>query len=150
VKAASARKVTGYVAAWLVIAACAVALYQRAASVPEPMEPDELSRTARQLASDALEAQRLAQQLGTGQLTAHFARAQHEQISQDLDDIRKALDRPPPTGALARVERLAQAARRLDEVIKTVPSQMADAEAMARVSDDEGSIARDIQAGGGS
>jgi len=137
-------------AAWLVIAACAVALYQRAASVPEPMEPDELSRTARQLASDALEAQRLAQQLGTGQLTAHFARAQHEQISQDLDDIRKALDRPPPTGAQARVERLAQAARRLDEVIKTVPSQMADAEAMARVSDDEGSIARDIQAGGGS
>jgi len=150
VKAASARKVTGYVAAWLVIAACAVALYQRAASVPEPMEPDELSRTARQLASDALEAQRLAQQLGTGQLAAHFARAQHEQISRDLDDIRKALDRPPPTGAQARVERLAQAARRLDEVIKTVPSQMADAEAMARVSDDEGSIARDIQAGGGS
>lgn len=149
-KAPAAGKVAGYAAGWLAIAVCAVALYQRAADVPQPMQPDDLSRTARKLSSDALEAQRLAQALATGQLTTHFARSQHEEISQDLDDVRKALDRPPPVGAQARVQRLADAARRLDDVLKSVPSRMADAEAMAHVADEEASIARDIGGGGGS
>lgn len=148
-KAPAARKVAGYVAGWVAVAVCAVALYQRAAQVPEPMQADELSRTARKLASDALEAQRLAQALATGQLTTHFARSLHEHISEDLDDVRKTLDRPPPTGAQARVQRLADAARRLDDVLKSVPSRMADAQAMAQVASEEASIARDVQAGGG-
>lgn len=149
-KPAAARKVAAYVAGWLVVAVCAVALYQRAAAVPEPMKADELSRTARKLASDAAEAQELARALATGQLTEHFARKQHEQISQDLDDIRKALDRPPPTGAEARAQQLTEAARRLDEVVKSVPSRMADAQAMAEVANQEAAIGGDIAAGGGS
>jgi len=150
VKAPPAGKVAGYVAGWLAIAVCAVALYQRAATVPEPMKPEELSRVARILASDAMEAQGLARALATGQLTEHFARAQHEQLSQDLDDIRKSLDQPPPTGAQDRVQKLADAARRLDDAVKSVPSRMADAAAMAQVANDEGAIARDVGAGGGS
>lgn len=146
----AARKVAAYTAGWLAVVVCAVALYQRAAQVPEPMDPDDLSRIARQLASDVAEAQGLARALASGQLTTHFARAQHEQISQDLDDIRKSLDRPPPPGADRRAQQLDEAARRLDEVVKSVPSRMADAQAMAEVANEEAAIGGDIESGGGS
>lgn len=149
-KPAAARKVAGHVAGWLAIGACAVALYQRAAAVPEPMKPDELSRTARKLASDVAEAQDLARAAAAGQLTGHFARKQHEQISQDLEDIRKSLDRPPPTGAEARAQQLAEAARHLDEVVKGVPSRLADAQAMAEVANQEAAIGGEVATGGGS
>ena len=132
------------------MAACAIGLYVRAAQVPQHMEPDELSRTARKLESDALEAQALARALAVGQLTTHFAVSQHDQISDDLEDIRKALDRPPPAGREAQARRLGDAARRLGEVLKTVPQGMANAEAMARAAQDEAAIARDAASGGGS
>jgi len=135
---------------WLAVAVAAVVLYQRAAAVPEPMEPDELARTAHKLASDAREASALARALATGQLTLRFAVAQHEQLAQDLDDVRKDLDRPPPTGREEVAQRLREAAQRLGEMLVEVPLHMADAQAMSHISAEEEAIAADIGAGGGS
>jgi len=149
VKADAARKWAGRVVTGLAVAVAAITLYQRAAEVPEPMEPDELARSARKLASDALEASVLARALATGQLTTHFAVAQHEQLSQDLEDLRKKLDRPPPAGREARAQQLRESLQRLTEVLFDVPLHMADAQAMSRISAEEQAIAADVGPGDG-
>jgi hypothetical protein len=149
VKADTVRKAASRTVLWLVVAVSAVVLYQRAATVPEPMEPDELARTGRKLASDAQEASRLARALATGQLTLHFAVEQHEQLEQDVEDVRKDLDRPPPPGREEPAQRLREAAQRLGEMLLEVPLHMADAQAMSRIAADEAAIAADIGAGDG-
>jgi hypothetical protein len=149
-KKPSARKAAGHAAFWLFIAVCAVALYQRAAATPEPMQPDEFSRVTRQVASDAVEASRLSRALAIGQVTTHFARSHIEQLGQDLDDLRKQLDRPAPTGRAADVEHVRDAAQRLGSLLGSMPAQMADGDAMARVQQQQENIGRELGAGGGS
>lgn len=148
--AESLRKIAWRATLWLAVAVAAVVLYQRAAAVPEPMEAEDLARTSRTLSSDAREASALARALATGQLTLRFAVSQHEHLAQDLEDVRKELDRPPPKGLEEKAQRLREAAQRLGEVLTEVPLHMADAQAMSRISADEEGIAADIGAGDGS
>lgn len=145
-----ARKIAGQAALWLTIAVCAVALYQRAARTPEPMQPDDFSRATRKVASDAVEASRLSRALAIGQVTTHFAKSHVEQLTQDLDDVRKQLDRPPPTGRRADVDGVRAAAQRLRSLLEATPAQMADADAMARTQLEQEGIARDLGARSGS
>jgi len=150
VNAESLRRIAWRAALWLAVGVSAIVLYQRAAAVPEPMQSEDLARTARKLSSDAREASALARALATGQLTLRFAVSQHEHLAQDLEDVRKELDRPPPTGHEERAQRLREAAQRLGEVLIEVPLHMADAQAMSRISADEEAIAADAGAGDGS
>jgi len=121
VKAQALHKLGGRAALWLAVAVASAALYERAAAVPEPMERDDLARTSRKLASDALEASALARALAAGQLTLRFALVQHEQLAQDLEDVRKDLDRPPPSGSEERAQQLREAVQRLSEMLLEVP-----------------------------
>ena len=148
-KAEAVRKLAGRAALWLGVAVASVTLYQRAAAVPQPMERDDLARTSRKLASDALEASALARALASGQLTLHFALAQHEQLAQDVEDVRKELDRPPPAGAEERAQQLREAVQRLSEMLLEVPLHVADAQAMTRISAEEEAIAADAGPGDG-
>jgi hypothetical protein len=143
------RKLAGQAALWLAVAVSAVALYQRAAQTPEPMQPDEFSRATRKVLSDAVEASRLSRALAIGQVTTHFARAHIEQLTQDLDDVREQLDRPAPTGRDADVDRVRGAAQRLGALLDATPAQMADGEAMARMQAQQEGIARELGGGGG-
>ena len=145
-KAPSAGKIAGKIALWLAIAVCAVALYQRAATVAEPMQPDDLARATRKVASDAIEASRLSRALAIGQVTAHFARGHIEQLTQDLDDVVKDLDKPPPTGREADIARVRDAAGRLGALLTAMPAQMADGEAMARMQAEQEGIGRALGA----
>lgn len=146
----AARKVAGQAALWLAVAAAAVTLYQRAAGVPEPMQPDELARAARKVASDAVEASRLSRALAIGQVTTHFARAHLEQLGQDLGEVRKQLDGPPPAGRDADARRVQDAAHRLGSLLSAMPARMADADAMARLQVEQEGIARELGAASGS
>ena len=148
-KQESLRKLAWKALLWLVLAAVAITLYHRAATIPEPMEPDELARSARKLASDALEASALARALATGQLTLHFAIEHHEQVAQDVGDVRQALDRSPPPGREERAQGLREAAQRLGELLLEVPLHTADSAAMSRISADAEAIAAQIGPGNG-
>jgi hypothetical protein len=149
VKAPALGKLGERAALWLAVAVASVTLYQRAAAVPEPMERDEVARTSRKLASDALEASALAHALASGQLTLHFALTQHEQLAQDVEELRKELDRPPPAGGEEHAQQLRETVQRLSEVLLEVPLHVSDAQAMARISAEEQAIAADAGPGDG-
>lgn len=136
------RHVALAAAAWLAVAAGAVVLYQRAAKLPEAMPRQDLDRTVRQLRSDAREAQALALALAAGQLTANFAVEQHEALASDLQDVRKALDKPPPREGAADAARAREALERLEGALKRVPQSLADGEALRRIAAEEDAIAR--------
>jgi hypothetical protein len=150
VKPSPARTIAWKVAAWLGVAVCAVTLYEQASSVPEPMKPDELARAARKVKSDAVEASALARALAAGQLTDHFGRKQHEEISSDLDDVLKQLDEPPPAGHEADAQRVRDALQRLDAIVQGIGPHVADSQAMSRIAEDEAALARSVDTGGGS
>jgi hypothetical protein len=150
VKGGTPRAVAWKVAGWLVVAACAATLYEHASRVPEPMEPDELARAARKVKSDALEASALARALAAGQLTAHFARGQHEELTSDLGDVRKQLEQPAPVGREAEAQRVRDSAERLDDILQGVGPRIADAQAMSHIAAEEAAVAASIDDGAGS
>jgi hypothetical protein len=127
--------------AWALIAVAAVILWMRAVQVPSPTDDDEFNRSARQLRSDALEAAMLARQLAAGQLTAQYAKAQHELLARDLEDVRQELDKPPPKGRADSASRALEGADQLAALLKQVPSRMADASAMTQLAAQEEAIA---------
>ena len=133
-------------AAWIVAAVAAVVLWRQAAELPSAMPLDELQRTVRKLRSDALEAQALALQLAEGQLTVNFATQQHRKLGDDVEEVRKALDRPPSRGHEAEAARVREGADRLGTLVKAVPVAMADAAALRRIAEQEGAVARELPA----
>jgi hypothetical protein len=131
-------------AVWLAILLGAAVLVREAAKMPAPMPRDDLARTLRQLRSDVLEARTLALALATGQLTMHYAAQQHRVISDDLGDVRHALDKPPPRDGARQAEAARKAAERLDTLLESVAANLADAEGLRGIADEEAAIARDL------
>ena len=134
-------------ASWAAVAVAAGVLWRQAATLPEPMPPDELERTVRKLRSDAFEAQTLALHLARGELTRHFAEQQHRKLGDDLVDVRKALDAPPPRGREADAASARAAVARLEALVKSVPVAMADEGALRRIADEEAGVARSLARG---
>jgi len=130
--------------AWIVAIVAGVVLWQLASELPQAMPLDDFQRTVRKLRSDALEAQALAQQLAQGQLTERFSAEQHRRLGRDLENVRKALDKPPPRGHEDEASKVRSAIDRLDTVLKAVPTAMADAGALRRLAEQEGAIAREL------
>jgi hypothetical protein len=143
---AAPRDLALWVAVWLAIAAGAAVLVHLASAIPEPMERSELDRTLRRLRSDAGEARTLALAVAAGQLTANYAAQSHRLLSDDLRDVRQALDKPPPRDGAEDVQRARRAIEQLDALLKSVPASMADAETMRRIAEDEGAIAKALPA----
>ena len=131
-------------ALWLAAVVAAVALWRQAAALPSSMPLDELQRTVRKLRSDALEAQALALQLAGGQLTANYAAQQHRKLGDDLDTVRRALDKPPPRGHEAEAAQARAGVDRLEALLKAVPVALVDLTALRRLAEQEGDLARDL------
>ena len=129
-------------AGWLATIVAAVVLWQLASRLPQAMPLDDFQRTVRKLRSDALEAQALARQLALGQLTESFASQQHRRLGRELEKVREALDKPPPRGHESEVAEVRAAIDRLEGHLKAVPSAMADGDALRRLAEQEGAIAR--------
>lgn len=133
-------------AGWLAAIVAGIVLWQVASRLPQAMPLDDFQRTLRKLRSDAFEAQALARQLAAGQLTEGFAAEQHRRLGRDLENVRKALDKPPPRGHEAEVSTTRTAIDRLDGILKSVPGAMADAQALRRIADQDAAIARELPA----
>ena len=131
-------------AGWLVAVVAAIVLWRQAAELPQAMPLDDLQRTVRKLRSDALEAQALALQLAQGQLTINYAHEQHRRLGRDLENVRKALDRPPPRAHEGEATLARSSADRLDALLKAVPAAMADADALRRLADQEAAVAKGL------
>ena len=129
---------------WIAAIVAGVVLWQAASQLPQAMPRDDFQRTARKLRSDAFEAQALARQLAAGQLTESFAAEQHRRLGRDLENVRKALDRPPPRGHEGEVSKARAMIDRLDAALKAVPSAMADADALRRLAERDAAIADDL------
>ena len=132
-------------AGWLVAIVGAAALWREAAALPQAMPLEELQRTVGKLRSDALEAQALAELLAQGQLTTNYAHEQHRRLERDLDNVRKALDKPPPRGHEDDASRARAAVERLDALLKAAPVAMVDAAQLRRLAGENAAVARDLR-----
>lgn len=133
-------------AVWLATVVAAIVLWRQAAELPSAMPLDELQRTIDTLRSDALEARMLALQLADGRLTANFAKEQHRKLRDDLENVRKALDKPPARGHEGEASKALAAVDRLDALVKAVPAAMIDAPALRRLADQDAALARELPA----
>jgi hypothetical protein len=138
------RDIAFGVVACLAVAAGAAVLYQQAARTPESMPQDEFARTVRKLRSDAVEARMLAQALAAGALTRNFAVEQHTMLIDDLADVRKALDKPPPRDAVEDARRTREAVARLEELLGQVPVSLTDAAQLRRIAAGEEALAASL------
>jgi hypothetical protein len=140
-----ARRYAFLASLWAAVLAAAGILYHQAVALPKPMEAEELQLAARRVRSNALEAQRMALALTRDQLTAHFAVRQHSDLANDLQDIRKSLERPPPHGGEEDVARVRQASKDLEALLATVPTKLADSTALKQVADQEAQVAERLR-----
>ena len=120
-------------------------LYHRASEPPHPMDPGELSRTARQLASDARESAKLASLVGSGAVNFNYARTQHKKIADDVHDASRQLDAPPPRGREQDAKHLGELASRMHELLEATAPQLADRAAMQKLEDEHARMAGDIE-----
>lgn len=120
-------------------------LYHRASEPPHAMDGDELSRIARQLASDARESAKLASLTLGGQVNLNYTRNQHRKIAEDVHDAKRGLDAPPPRGREQDAKRLAQLAGHMQELLEATAPRLADREAMRQLQEEHTRIAAGIE-----
>ena len=122
----------------LVLAIVGIAfLWDAASKKPDAMiEPAELSRSVRSLASAARETTLFAQQLAAGDLTAAFAKTHREKLEENVKDEVKKLDAPSPASIAKAATRAHELGEHLAALLKDLESKLADREALREIQDD--------------
>ena len=129
---------------WLVAIVAGIVLWRQGSELPQAMPLDEFQRTVAKVRSDAFEAQALALQLSDGQLTESYSVEQHKRLRHDLENLRKALDKPPPRAHEDEADKVRTAIDRLDALLKSVPVAMADAAELQSLAKQDASLAQSL------
>jgi len=129
-------------AGWLAAIVAGIVLWRLGSELPQAMPLDEFQRTVAKLRSDAFEARALALQLADGQLTEGYAIEQHKRLRHDLENVRKALDKPPPRAHEGEASQLKTSIDRLDKSLESVPAAMADAAELQRLAAEDAAVAK--------